>query len=226
MHLSVAGKPVVNVQVQLQPTHVMMGQILWQGAPRPATAAGRVVLRDTRTGIDSITASQAIAADGSFRIDGLVPGHYYLGVQQLLSDWSLKSVTIAGRDVTDLPFDFDGAGDVDEVLVELTNRSSELSGTVSDADARPAVDYTVVAFAADARFWAPFSRRIQASQSSQDGRFVMRGLPAGDYLLVALDDVEPGAWVEPAFLETLRANAQRAHLGEAEHKTQDLRVRR
>jgi hypothetical protein len=224
MHVIVGDKPVANLQVQLQGTHTMSGRIVWQGPSRPPATSGRVIVRDTRIGLDSQSAVHAIASDSTFRVEGLFTGRYYIGVQAPPAGWSLKSVTIAGRDVTDVPFDYDGAGDVDDVVIELTNRASELTGTLSDGNAHPAVDYTVVAFPEDPRYLSPFSRRIQASQSSQDGRFLIRDLPPGDYLLAAVDDVEPGAWVEPAFLDKLRATAVRVHLGEGEQKTQDLRL--
>jgi hypothetical protein len=222
MHVMVGAQPVANLQ--LQPTHTMSGRILWQGPTRPPAVSGRVIARDTRVGLESQSATHAIASDSTFRVEGLFAGRYYIGVQALPGGWSLKSVMIAGRDVTDVPFDYDGGGDVDDVVIELTNQTTELSGALTDADARPAIDYTIVAFAADARYLSPFSRRIQASQSSQDGRFVIRDLPPGDYLFAAVDDVEPGAWVEPAFLDKLRATAVRIHLGEGEQKTQDLRL--
>ncbi len=226
MHVSVADKPIANLQLQLQPFHAMTGRVAWQDGSRPVGAA-RIALRDTRTGNYRMSDSRDIAADDTFRIADLFPGHYYVGVTlPPSSDWSVKSVTIAGRDTTDVPFDYDGSGDVSDVVIELTNRSSELKGSVFDADAHPAIDYTVVAFSEDPHLWNPFSRRIQASQSSQDGRFILRGLPPGDYLLAAVEDIEPGAWIEPTFLEALRANATHVHISEGEHKTQDLHIGR
>jgi hypothetical protein len=49
-------------------------------------------------------------------------------------------------------------------------------------------------------------------------------LPAGDYLVVATDDVEQGEWFDPAFLERIRSAAVKVSLGEAEQRTQDLKA--
>ena len=51
--------------------------------------------------------------------------------------------------------------------------------------------------------WMPGSKRIRVTRPGTAGQFNIGGLPAGDYLLVALADVEPGEWNDPALLETL-----------------------
>jgi hypothetical protein len=90
---------------------------------------------------------------------------------------------------------------------------------------QPATDYTVIAFAADARFWMPNSRRIQAARPATTGAFTFRDLPPGDYLLVAVTDVETGQWYDPAFLRQLQGAAASMKLAEGERKTQTLRVK-
>ena len=45
------------------------------------------------------------------------------------------------------------------VLVTLTDRVQEITGTVQDALGRPTSDYTIILFPADNRYWVPQSRR-------------------------------------------------------------------
>jgi uncharacterized protein (DUF2141 family) len=85
-------------------------------------------------------------------------------------------------------------------LVTLSNRTTELSGTVQDGSGQPASGVTLVVFSADERFWQPESRRIQATRPSTDGRYTFKNLPPGDYRLAAVEDIEPGRWFDPAFL--------------------------
>jgi len=83
----------------------------------------------------------------------------------------------------------------------------------------------VVAFSADERFWTPQSRRVQAARPATDGRFAFRALPPGDYRLVAVTDVEPGQWFDPAFLRQLVGGSVPLSIADGERKVQDLRVR-
>jgi hypothetical protein len=58
------------------------------------------------------------------------------------------------------------------------------------------------------------------------GLFTFKGLPAGDYLLVALDYVQEGQWNDPEFLDGLKARAERLAIADAESKQMDLVVRK
>ena len=54
--------------------------------------------------------------------------------------------------------------------------------------------------------------------------FSFADLPAGEYLLVALTDVEPDEWQKPAFLTAIAPAGLRVTLGHGEQKRQDLRI--
>jgi hypothetical protein len=134
----------------------------------------------------------------------------------------LRSVTIAGRDVLDFPLEI--GGDVSGVVATFTDQHTELSGTLQSAANIPAPDYFVVVFSRDRAFWRLASRRVQAARPDTDGRFVFRDLPAGEYLLAALTDVEPSDLGDPVFLEALTSGAVPVSLSDGERKTQDLRL--
>jgi hypothetical protein len=70
----------------------------------------------------------------------------------------------------------------------------------------------------------PQARRITATRPGTDGRFTFRGLPAGDYRLTAVTDVEPGEWYDPAFLNQLGSVSIPISLTEGQRKVQDIRL--
>jgi hypothetical protein len=162
--------------------------------------------------------------NGTFRIDNLLPGLRHIRITGGgQGPWTLKSVTAGGQDVTDAPIEIKPGVNVDNVAVVLTDRSTELSGTVRDAKGLPMAAVTVIAFSTDQEFWRPQSRRIQAARTSQSGVYRIRALPPGDYLLVVTDDAEQGEWFDPAYLEEVRGGARRLSLTEGEKRTEDLR---
>ena len=89
----------------------------------------------------------------------------------------------------------------------------------------PVTEFTILAFSTEPAFWHPQSRHVATARPDQTGRFRIRGLPAGDYYLTAVDPAEQGEWYAPSYLDEHRAGAARVALGEGETKTQDFKVR-
>ena len=59
-------------------------------------------------------------------------------------------------------------------------------------------------------------------QTDASGRYSIRNLPPGDYLVATSDDLEPYEWFDPAVLERLTPDATRITMGEDETKSLDL----
>ena len=51
-------------------------------------------------------------------------------------------------------------------------------------------------------------------------------MPAGEYRLIAVEDVEPGQWFDPAFLKELVGASLAVSLAPGEKRTQDIRASR
>jgi hypothetical protein len=80
-------------------------------------------------------------------------------------------------------------------------------------------------FSADPRHHVPGTRRTQQVRPDVNGRFVARDLPAGDYFISTVTDIEVGQWNDPAFLAELAAASPiRISLAEGDRKVQDIRI--
>jgi hypothetical protein len=62
------------------------------------------------------------------------------------------------------------------------------------------------------------------ARPDQTGKYRIRGLPRGDYYVVAVDPAEQGEWFEPVYLDEHRAGAQPLTLGDSDVKTQDFKI--
>jgi hypothetical protein len=62
------------------------------------------------------------------------------------------------------------------------------------------------------------------TRPATDGVFSVRGMPPGEYLVVALTDLESGEWNDPALLAQLAPSAVKVTLREAETTRQDFRI--
>jgi hypothetical protein len=124
-------------------------------------------------------------ADTGFSIHGIMPGRYIVHAadskQAESRRWSLAAATLNGQDVLDLPLDLTANMDLTGLVLTLTDRISELSGTLRNTANQPVSSGTVVVFAADSRYWRFGSRRVRFTGLDERGRYRIGDLPAGDY---------------------------------------------
>ena len=138
----------------------------------------------------------------------------------------MKSAMLNGQDILDVPLVVEGDRDVTGMVITLTNQLSQLSGLLTDATGAAASDCTIVVAAADRRYWTPASRRILTARPGLDGRYTFNGLPAGDYLVAAVTDIEPGSQFDPDFLNELAGAAVHVTVTDGGKQTRDLRIGR
>ena len=106
----------------------------------------------------------------------------------------------------------------------FTDKQAQLTGTITNQRGQPAPEQTLILYPADERYWIPQSRRIRSTRPATDGQFTFAGIPPGDYKIVAMVDVETGAWFDPAFLQQIDAASTRVTIGDGEKKVQNLQI--
>ena len=247
--LTIDGHDVGGVAIHLQPGLAVSGTVVFETTTHPDTSQVRISLGTTPTGnspADVVTmlmggASASPDADGTFTIKGLTPDRYRVtamtgGLRSLVAllqpdaaDASpgtlyLKTAIWRGRDVADAPLDLKAGDEVTGVVVTFTDRPTTLSGTVRDGAGRPTPNFPILVYSTDRASWFPGSRRIQEAHVATDGRFTITGLPAGEYYVAALTDLNANERFDPSFLESILAASLRIRLGDGEKKVQDLKL--
>jgi len=240
--LEVRGVDISGVGLQLQPGGTLSGKVVFDAdkAPVPADLSSiRVQLSMPGGSYTAMTGGTRVGnalsqvnpvvpgLDGTFQFIGIGPGPYVLACQlppNLASVWKLRSAMADGRELLDGLIDGPSV-QMTGVTLTLSDRRTELSGMLQSASGQATADYYVIAFAADRAQWRPGSRRSLSARPGTDGRFTFADLPAGEYFLAALIDLDPAEWQTPAFLEQVAPAAIRIVVGEGERKVQDLRIR-
>ena len=242
--LSVNGVDIPDVVLRLQPGMTVSGKIVFDGstAPPADVTKTRVSLTPPPTGSSQIElvasmmlgGTQAtVSADGTFVVKGVAPSRYrvtvtgqgiFMGQQLPGSTWTLKSAMFNGRDVSDLPFEVRPSEDAAGMVVTFTDRPTEISGSLVDRAGRPAPGFPIVVFSTDRAYWTVGSRRIQQVRPSSDGKYKLSGLPAGEYYVCAVTDLDQGQLYDPSALDALAAGSFKITLADGEKKVQDLKL--
>jgi hypothetical protein len=227
--LTVAGRDVSNVSIQVQTGLSLSGQAEFKSvgtASSPDPSSLQVRLTPFNPAMPVGIAVATVRADGTFQIDGIVPGSYrltaaFIGLTPTSGNWTLRSAVLSGRDIADGPFDVlqSTAG----LTVTLTDAQTELSGTLTDAAGRPSPPLYVFVFPTDKTLWGS-ARRIQSVRSNDSGSYKIPGLPPGEYYLCALTELDTSLQTEPSYLEQFVSSSIKITLGEGEKKTQSLRI--
>jgi len=231
--IAVDGENVTGVTLGLQPGMTMAGRVKFEAArltPPGDLESIRVVLHPVQTqAVVSLSASGAVIDKaGRFEISGIVPGTYRLSLSLpglgRPGRWFLRSAIVNGQDILDTPLTIRPNESIRDVTVVVSDRPAQLSGSVHNSAGGGPNEFTVILFAEDRGLWTPQSRRIFAARPSADGAFTFTGLVPGNYLLSAIDDVEPGEWFDPALLQRLVPAALKIAVAEGEQKVQDIRL--
>jgi hypothetical protein len=218
----------LHVALTLQAGLAMTGRVVFSGSGTPPDLQRlRLYLDPVGTGIALGPVPATVGPDGSFGLDGLMPGRYRVAARvDGQSPWSLRSAMVGDRDLAIVPADITAAMAGDPIVVTFTDRPTELAGRLEDAAGRPASDYFIVVFSADERAWFEGSKGIAQTRPASDGEFSIRGLPPGDYYLAAVTDVERDEWFDPIFLRELVPSAVRLPLPEGGRVVHALRIGR
>jgi protocatechuate 3,4-dioxygenase beta subunit len=226
-NVNVAGEDITGMVVVGTRGAKATGTISYGGAAKPeGTAAIRVTAPpvDVDSNPMPMFGGSNVKDTGAFEVEGLV-GQRVFRAANLPKGWILKSVKVNGEDVTDKGVEFKPGDDVAGIEIELTNRTTSITGAVSDNSGQPTKDYTVVVFAEDPAKWTmPLTRWTSSSRPDQDGRFKFSNLPPGAYNAIAVEYVAQGEWGDPEWLARAAKKATRFTLDEGSLKTLDLKL--
>jgi hypothetical protein len=225
--VTLSGADVSGVILTLSGGTRARGQVRFEGGtpPRDLQPSQLFLFAESFDGepmsVNAADPRSPVAADWTFELTGLTGRGFISGGSA--NGWIVKTVTLNGTDFTDSPIDF-SSGDVNGIEVLLSNRTSTVAGQVADGGGAVAGDASVVIFPRDPDKWTRRARSIAAARPDQQGRFSIVGLPAGQYLAIAVDYLEEGEERDPDLLKEWGRLATSFTLGDGETRTVNLLV--
>ncbi|MEO6223394.1 MAG: carboxypeptidase-like regulatory domain-containing protein [Vicinamibacterales bacterium] len=228
MNVSLGESGLTDIVLTLTRGVPVSGRVALSDLPQPVDAS-RIRLRLVRVlssaDWEAPPPLVTMDADGAFQIANVAPGRYQFSMTGLPDGWTIESAVFGAIDAADRHLDVEQDGTYANGELKLTNRIAELNGVLSTITGAPSPDHTVLLFPADRTMWLPRSRRIRMVQAGNDGRYAIKGLPPGDYRIVAVPSPEPGRESDPAWLSQLFALSTSLTLRAGEARTQNITVR-
>lgn len=226
-----AGRDITDLLITTSPGATVTGRVIFEGTS-DARKPDRVTAESPDDRMDVVYNARgdngAIDATGRFQLRGVIGRALfrtgYMRFDVAVARWALKSVTLNGNDITDTPIDIQAAGDITGIEITLIDALTHLSGSVTNARRETAGDYVVVILPERLKEGTLQERFTRTARPNQEGRYQIDGLPAGDYLAVAVSALEDGNEWDPAFRKQVERTATRFRLTHRETATLNLEL--
>jgi hypothetical protein len=225
--VAVGASDVTDLVVPMHPAVTVRGRVVmpasqsWQRLS--AVIGAQPANGDPSLGL--IATFISVSGDTPFSLEGLGRGTYLIGLPSYIAQYvSVASVTSAGREIRDTGLDTSAGRDIDDVVITLTESVTSIQGTVHGDGVAGAA---VIVFPVDRARWVDYGfdpLLIKSKAADNDGVFLLKGLPEGEYFAVAVDRSQHDAWTNPKFLEAASAVATRISLRWGDKKAIDLQV--
>ena len=228
MPITVGNEDIDNVIVTTHVGAVARGVIVTDDGAPPPFRPEQVQLFPQPTEPAAMMFSSGmnrVNDDYSFEFTGLSDRRIFRANIASNTTWFLKAVLYDGQDVTDSGVEFTQGRAYDGLQVIFTQKTTTLSGLVTDERGNPVLDATVIVFPADRERWTFQSRYLRTMRPDTNGRYNVKNLPpSADYLVIAVQNLEQGQGGDPEFLARAREEAKPFSLNEGETKAVDVRL--
>ncbi len=233
--ISVGARDLTDVVVPLRRGVSITGKIVSE-APPAAAGSGRgpsgfPVYAEPADGSAALgMPSGRITTEGAnqtFTIDGLQPGKYSLRFLALTGG-RLKSISLDGKDITNVPIDTSAGQDITGIVVTTTDKTIKVTGYARDVQNQLMTHGNVIVFPAEQDQWTGYGftpKRIVSATVVNNGSFTVNSLLPGNYLAIAVDESLASAWQDPKFLAAAASLATRFSIDWGGTASVDLTLR-
>jgi hypothetical protein len=218
---------VTNLSLVVSPSSEVTGTLIaTNGAKLPPSLRVQLLPDDASIRVPAFQAvlarSAMVGPDGTFKIPAVPAGHYrVLSVAGLTPDLYLADVRHKAVSVFNAGFDV-RPGENDPIQVQVGSGAGTVSGLVQDGSAKVVTGATV-ALVPEAGRRENLAVYLSAATDAS-GRFVMRGVPPGDYMLFAWESVRPFAYQNAGFIAKNENRGRLIHVGQGNTVNAELTI--
>jgi len=216
--LEVGDKPVSGVTVDFVTPPDLSGEIVFDGEAiqKPSFQAQRIVLETINGWV--IPSMANAAEDGTFQLKGVGQGKYFVRLEAPPDGTYVGSVMLGGQRMGEDGLEISATG-ATKLEIKVRPGAAQVEGIVQDAEGKPMPGVGVALI--------PKSRSYLLARffpTDQKGAFSFKSVTPEEYVLLAVEDMEPGGQLDPEFLKLYESKGEKVTLKENDRKGVTLKL--
>jgi len=163
---------------------------------------------------------QPLTPQGAFTLENVLPGEYVVTLQSLPPGYYVKDARIEHADALDRPMIVSGPA-TGSLSVVLSSKGGQVEGVVVDARRRAVsgIQAVLVPVRRPARF-----DLYRTAITDQSGRFIVRGIPPGDYKVFAWEAIESFEYFDEDLLRRSEQDGASVRIAESSRERVEVTV--
>jgi hypothetical protein len=193
----------------------LQGSLKVEGAAAPVDLKN-VTVSLRAVGFSALAPPRArVGADLKFTLKDVPPLRFTVNVGGAPDNCYVKSIQYGGRDVPDTGVEMTGSAALE---ITLSATAGQVDAVVVDKDGKPAAGAMVALIPKDEK--APTMGR----SANESGIVTFKALRPGDYKLLAWEDIEANAYLDPDFVKPFDSQVKTVKLDASGHEAVHLRA--
>lgn len=167
-------------------------------------------------------ASASVKSDGTFVVQNVAEETHGVTLGGMPEDFYLAAVRMGTDNVLEAGLTVSRGRPPGSLELVLSPAGGRIDGVLLDKRDQPFGGALVVL--------VPEPRRrgqahfYKSTTTDQYGRFILRGIPPGEYKLFAWEDIEPGAYQDPEFMRPYEQRGESLRIGEGSRHNIELKL--
>jgi hypothetical protein len=221
--VNVVNTDISGLTLMISPGIEIPGQLLWDGKPSLESGQRPSIFLAPEESTAAVWGGGEAHVDekNQFKLREVPQGTFRLSVKGISKDCYIKEVQFGENTLPDHVLQTKRSVDGD-LKITISSKGARLTGMVANNESLPVSAVWVVAVPEESR--RSLLSLYGAVTTDQYGRYDLRGLAPGRYLMFAWDDVERGEWEDPEFLKTNLVKAVTIEVSDGDRKSADLQL--
>jgi protocatechuate 3,4-dioxygenase beta subunit len=214
--VEVGDQNIDNVVLSVGAGVEVKGSFTAEGDNPPKLSGLKIGLGAIETPISNPTATSG--DDGTFTLKNVSADKYEVSVGEPPAGYYMKAVKFGGREAPENAIDLPSGATTAQIEIVLSPNAASVEGNVVDKGGKPMSGVTVALI--------PKSRQsylYKNATTDQQGHFQFKTVVPGEYLALAWEDIEMGAFQDPEFVKPFEVKATKLDLKEHAHESLSLK---